>query len=219
MVSLPSSGNIDALDELTRTQIEQLNTALYLYDKTLIPLGKIQEKLWPFARAISFITNPKHSKTVERHVKIWQDIHCAYRDKNRESKYYYVANASGLPPKLAREQFDWPAKESISDSKTSVGMDRTDDIKKGIYQTLKLGIEVKRNFPQYTVKTALVSNLPAYRYSQVYVEPFTDILWGLKSAFSYEPDSQEYRCFEVSLNHPFDYILTLEESINRGEQL
>jgi len=219
LFSLPSLGKIDALEQLTRTQIEQLNTALYLYDDTLIPLGKIQEKLWPFARAISFITNPKHNKTVERYVKIWQDIRCAYRDKNRESKYYYVANASGHPPKLAREQFDWPAKESISDSKTSVGMDRTDDIKKGIYQTLKLGIEAKRNFRQYTIKTALVSNLPAYRHSQVYVEPFTDILWGLESAFSYEPDSKEYRCFEVSLTHPFDYILTLEDSINRGEPL
>ncbi len=56
---------------------------------------------------------------------------------------YYLANASGSPPKIAKDRDGWPKKESISDSKTSAGMDRTDDIKKGIYQSLKIGTNLK----------------------------------------------------------------------------
>lgn len=55
-------------------------------------------------------------------------------------------------------------------------MDRTDDIKKGIYQSIKIGTQFKKN---KSIKTALISNLPAYRHGDVYVSPFVDMYWGL----------------------------------------
>lgn len=56
---------------------------------------------------------------------------------------YWFTNSCGQP--IPRPD-TWPHRagtgyESVSDSKTSVGIDRTDDIKKGTYQILKLGAE------------------------------------------------------------------------------
>ena len=65
-----------------------------------------------------------------------------------------MTNASGNPPVEAKEKFDWPNKQTISDGKTSAGIDRTDDIKKGIYQTMKIG---SKYFKNTNVKTALIS--------------------------------------------------------------
>lgn len=48
-------------------------------------------------------------------------------------------------------------------------MDRTDDIKKGIYQVIKMGTLFK---DQPNIKTAIISNLPAYRHREEYVQPF-----------------------------------------------
>lgn len=219
LFSAPSGKRTTSLDKLSRTQVQRLDSALYLHCDALIPLGKPKDDLWPFASAIPFITDPNNSIIVERYVDTWKQVRTAYIEKNRDSKYYYVANASGHPPKLAKDEFDWPAKESISDSKTSAGMDRTDDIKKGIYQTFKLGIEANRDLGNHDIRTALISNLPAYRHGKDYVEPFYDVYWGFESSFEREGSSQLYKCEEANLKRPFDYIIALEDAFLRDELL
>ena len=217
LFSAPSGRKLVSLDKLSRTQVQKLDSALYLHCDDVIPLGKPQDELWPFATAIPFITNSDNSTVVDCYVNTWRKIRSAYIKKDRESKFYYIANASGHPPKIAKDEFNWPAKESISDSKTSAGMDRTDDIKKGIYQTFKLGIESNRAFKAHNIKTALISNLPAYRHGKGYVEPFYDIYWGFESSFVRKDSSQTYRCAASDLKRPFDYIIALEDAFQRGE--
>jgi hypothetical protein len=95
--------------------------------------------------------------------------------RDKSSKYYFVANASGNPPKIAIERDGWPRKESISDSKTSAGLDRTDDIKKGVYQTFKISVELNNKLKEKNIRTAIISNLPAYRHYKEYIKPFIDI--------------------------------------------
>jgi len=219
LFSAPSKKGGTSLAKLSRTQVQRLDSALYLHCNDLISLGKPKEDLWPFASAIPFITDPNNSIIVDRYVKIWQQIKTAYLEKNRNSQYYYVANASGHPPKLAKDAFGWPAKESISDSKTSVGMDRTDDIKKGIYQTFKLGIEANRDLENHNIRTALISNLPAYRHGKDYVEPFYNIYWGFESSFERIGSSQIYKCEKANLKRPFDYIIALDDAFLRDELL
>lgn len=136
-----------------------------------------------FKQTAQFITSYAQNEGVEAMVAKWDEVRKAYGAKDRSSILYYIANASGHPPKIAKDQFDWPTKESISDSKTSAGLDRTDDIKKGIYQTFKLSIESAKEFPNHSIKTALISNLPAYRHGVDYVEPFYDVYWGQESSF------------------------------------
>lgn len=110
------------------------------------------------------------------------------------------------------------AKESISDSKTSAGLDRTDDIKKGIYQAFKLSIESSKAFPEENIKTALISNLPAYRHGEDYITPFSNIYWAEESSFI-EENQDRYSCAKQNLKRPFDYIIALDDAFTRGEVL
>ncbi|MDH4035179.1 MAG: hypothetical protein OEV80_15415, partial [candidate division Zixibacteria bacterium] len=216
LLSSPTRQSDATPNKLTRTQIQDLDSALYMHCQELIPLGRPKDDLWPFCSAVNFIVEECNRSKVDLFVETWQQIREAYIKRDRGSKYYYVANASGHPPKNAKEDFDWPARESVSDSKTSAGMDRTDDIKKGIYQTFKLSVDANRRFAKYGIKTALISNLPAYRHGEDYVEPFYDIYWGYEASFVKEK-SGHYKCQEDDLKRPFDYIIALEDAFLRND--
>jgi hypothetical protein len=206
------------LDQLTRIQVGSLNSCLYMHNDNLLSLGKVNDHLWPFAPAVDYLIKSENSHIVDTYVDTWESIRTAYRNKNRDNVLYYVANASGNPPNIAREKFGWPAKESISDSKTSAGLDRTDDIKKGIYQAFKLSIESSKAFPEENIKTALISNLPAYRHGEDYITPFSTVYWAEESSFI-EENEDRYSCAKQSLKRPFDYIIALDDAFMRGEVL
>ncbi|MDK9719246.1 MAG: hypothetical protein OEL57_15285, partial [Trichlorobacter sp.] len=184
--------------------------ALYMHNQMTIPLGLVGTHLWPFKGAIDYITNELNNDDISKIVETWLSAKVAYSTKNKESKMYYLANASGSPPQEAVKLHSWPKSESISDSKTSAGMDRTDDIKKGIYQVLKIGTEIKGN---HNIKTAIVSNLPAYRHGDDYVLPFENMLWGT------ETDVVALEGFtgikRADLRNVFDYLITLENPVLR----
>lgn len=191
---------------LTNSQCKELDSALYLHDGFLIPLGKIKSELWPFKQVAEYLYDVSNSENVDKMFSTWMKTRDSYKNKDRESKYFYLANASGNPPTIAKEDFNWPNRESISDSKTSAGMDRTDDIKKGIYQVLKLGIS---NASNPRVKTALISNLPAYRHGEEYVNPFKDIMWGNENDLLKNNEIEYLR--KQDLRYIFDYIITLTD--------
>lgn len=214
---LSFSGNVAQVDPvmLTRSQVMEMKSALYMHCEHLIDLGKVKSELWPFEPAIAYVTDELNAARVQRIVTTWSRICSAYREKDRNSNLYYLANASGHLPAVAVSMFDWPKQESVSDSKTSVGMDRTDDIKKGIYQTFKLSLEANRACVQKEIRTAIISNLPAYRHGLEYVDPFSDVYWD------FEPPASDPAPF--AHNHrkkrPFDYIITLKDPFLRGEPL
>lgn len=109
----------------------------------------------------------------------WEEAFNSYKNKNKSNPVFWLTNACGLP---TPRPDDWPKRrsggyETISDAKTSVGMDRTDDIKKGIYQVLKLGAEYK---PEYAnIRTALISNIHAVRHHDEYLKCIKDIIWTI----------------------------------------
>lgn len=214
--------NVKDVTYLSQSQVGCCESALYLHTANILPLGKPNDLLWPFSAVEKFITNTKNEEVVAQYVENWIAIKIAYQKKDKESPLYYAANASGQAPKIARENFDWPAKESVSDSKTSAGLDRTDDIKKGVYQSFKIGVEIARNFPEKNIKTALISNLPAYRHGADYVEPFFDIFWAFESDFSRIDDLLLPHILTIDhkkLRRPFDYIITLQDAYLRGDDL
>ncbi len=204
------------LDTLTRTQVENISSALHLHTPDVVHLGKPSGHLWPFKAAVDYIVSPERHKEVEEYVRVWARVREAYKNKNREDLLYYVANASGNPPKVAKDKFNWPEKKSVSDSKTSAGFDRTDDIKKGVYQTFKLGIEASLQFPDENIKTAIISNLPAYRHGEGYVDPFKAVYWGHEASFLEESEGI-HSCTKKNLKRPFDYIIALDDAFTRGD--
>jgi len=186
------------------------DSAVYMHGCGTIDLGTVGTHLWPFKPLVDFIIDKKNISFIQKCIDNWLLAKNAYSQKNRQDQMYYLANASGSPPKIAKERDAWPNKKSISDSKTSAGMDRTDDIKKGIYQSLKIGSQVKNNS---NIKTAIISNLPAYRHGEAYVEPFINMLWGLESDLILSNGKKVL--YEDKLRRAFDFIITLEKPILR----
>lgn len=200
--------------DITNTQFLEFDTALYLHGKILLSLGKPKDKLWPFKGAVDFITNKNNEEIINQAAFVWKQAKDAYINKDKKNPMYYLANASGNPPKVAKDSDGWPNKESISDSKTSAGMDRTDDIKKGIYQSIKIGTLLKSAKDLCVYKTAIISNLPAYRHGKEYVDPFIEILWGVDSDIQIMQD-KEY-IDRKNLSRVFDYIITIDSPVLRG---
>lgn len=115
----------------------------------------------------------------------WSIAYESYKTRNaNHTNIFWLTNACGQPGPMP---VDWKARggkrtgyESVSDGKTSVGMDRTDDIKKGIYQVLKIGAESKPNTGKFEVKTALISNIHAVRHYSEYLTSLENVVWALE---------------------------------------
>jgi hypothetical protein len=199
---------------ITNSQLRACDSAIFLHGLGPVNLGKVGDNLWPFKPLVNFLIEEENMPFIQEAINEWLSARDAYSKKDRQNKMFYLANASGSPPKIAKDRDGWPKKESISDSKTSAGMDRTDDIKKGIYQSLKIGTNLKDD-PR--IKTAIISNLPAYRHGQEYVNPFIDMLWGLDEDII-ELNGQK-GILSNKLRRVFDFIITLEEPILRDIKL
>lgn len=105
------------------------------------PIGKRaggKDTEWGMRGIINLINND-HT-FYPQYFTFWKESLSAYYPKKTDS-IYWLTNACGAPRPIPD---DWAKRrsgsgyESISDSKTSVGMDRTDDIKKGIIRFLNL---------------------------------------------------------------------------------
>lgn len=155
----------------------------------------------PFFDAICRLI--KKDKTfLDFYFSYWNEAYDAYSQKDRSNPVYWLTNACGLP---TPRPDNWTKRrsggfETISDAKTSVGMDRTDDIKKGIYQVLKLGAEYK---PRYkNIKTALISNIHAVRHHDDYLQCVKDIIWTIDESRKVRgwnqltPDTPLYNLFD-----------------------
>lgn len=147
----------------------------------------------------------------------WEEAYSSYKDKIKSNPVFWLTNACGQP---TPRPDNWPKRssggyETVSDAKTSVGMDRTDDIKKGIYQVLKLGAEYKPGYKN--IKTALISNVHAVRHHDEYLNCIKDIVWTID-------ESREIRSWseidpKAPLYNLFDGIISFTESDIRDEEV
>jgi len=65
----------------------------------------------------------------------------------------------------------------VDDSKNSPGIDRTDDIKKGVYQMLKLGEHFGARCKKGAIKVVLLANIHAVRHHGDYLSGLEDMTW------------------------------------------
>lgn len=133
-----------------------------------------------------------------RFFRTWRLMWRSYRNKDSTTPLYWFCGACGRPSNPGE---GWPRqangrpKGTISDGKTSVGIDRTDDIKKATFQALKLGVENRRGDPSpWRLLIGLASNLHASRHYDGYLRPYEDLIWGWADAA--ENDRDLYNLFD-----------------------
>lgn len=102
-------------------------------------------------------------------------------------------------------------------------MDRTDDIKKGMYQVLKFGTYYKEKCPRRLLRAVLVSNfLPLHRFDR-YLSEMQDVIWTREKysiALEGEAMSSDVVAFQVnSVFNLYDALLCLTRSIYCDERL
>ncbi len=173
--------------------------------------GRKKERLFPLpvekggkAKFLASVVQLlRENKTFyKEYVSFWKTALHAYTQKDRALSLYWLTNACGTPNPVPQ---GWPRRsgygfEAVSDAKTSAGMDRTDDIKKAIYQVLKVGVEFRSKYAD--VRTAIVSNLPAIRHFDEYLLPLKDIVWAvshkqhLKRIADLPADTPVYNLFD-----------------------
>ncbi len=119
--------------------------------------------------------------------RAWRDLWILYQTKASADPRFWLTGGCGRP----RNPGDgWPTdgkgrpQGSISDGKTSVGMDRTDDIKKSTFQVLKLGVEHRSALERsgWDVGIGLLGNLPAARHYDNYLSSYENVVWSRTEA-------------------------------------
>ena len=189
--------------------------AKYIFGKRV----DTSDKFWGYRSMIDLMQ--KDDGFLKSYYTFWSEALNKYHPKLTNS-VYWLTNGCGAPN--PRPEW-WPKSkggdgsgfESISDSKTSVGMDRTDDIKKGIYQVLKLGSEGKPVSSKWNFKVGIVSNIHAARHFEEYLESLKNLIW------THDITGKANKASDLKPEHPlynlFDGIIALTESHFRDEWL
>jgi hypothetical protein len=186
-----------------------------IWRERLFSLGSKKDRrdsLWAYRGLIELFKS--NADFLVTYLNFWRSAHSNYASRSQDS-IYWLLNASGHP---SPRPDDWPHRrsgsgyESISDSKTSVGMDRTDDLKKATYQALKIGAEGKPVL-DYSYKVAVISNIHALRHFDEYLGALKDIIWTrdetatARKAKDLPPDTLLFNLF--------DGIIALTETLAR----
>lgn len=171
---------------------------------------------WAYSRIEQALSSD--STLFDAYLEFWLKAYEAYQTSNTpKDDVYWLTNACGQP---SPRPTDWPKRnsgggyESVSDGKTSVGMDRTDDIKKGIYQVLKVGAESKlqEKRSDFTVLTGLISNIHAVRHYEEYLTSLEDIIWArdesghARKAGDLSPETEVYNLVDGIISFTKSHI-------------
>lgn len=170
---------------------------------------------WGFKGILNLISNDANFFPI--YFAYWNASIKAYHPKTNKD-IFWLTNGCGTPSPIPA---NWQKRrvgsgyESISDSKTSVGMDRTDDIKKGIYQVLKIGSEGKPTAHKWDFKVGIISNIDPARHFEHYLQSLKDIVWtndlsGRAKQIKDLPEDQQ-------LFNLFDGIIALTKTYSRDE--
>jgi len=179
---LHGSANISLLQQTLFISIPQWQQNAQVWVSEYFPIGQkrdITDLKWAFKGIQRLLET--HPQFLYTYFNYWIYSFEAYRTKNRQTSVFWMTNGCGQPP-LARNILHWPQRrgaggyERISDGKTSVGMDRTDDIKKSVYQAIKLGIKGKYE-ANYHYKVAVLSNIHAVRHFNEYFADIENVMW------------------------------------------
>jgi len=205
---------------LYQTPIDLLIPSLEngIWTDQYFPLGQRKDEkdfFWAFKGLINLLKS--NDVFFKKYSDYWNASLKSYHPK-LNNNIFWLTNACGTPSPIPtgwKKRRVGSGYESVSDSKTSVGMDRTDDIKKGIYQVLKLGSEGKPTSIKWDYKVGIVSNIHPARHFDDYLQSLKDIIWtndkSGRAKFARDLPSDQ-KIFNL-----FDGIIALTKTYSRDE--
>jgi hypothetical protein len=133
-----------------------------------------QRGVWPLEDIARLVTEPD---TVTMLFEAWRRQLVGYRLFNSEDPLtrWHRFGCGNIESRDA----DGAVQLRVDNTKTLPGLDRTDDIKKGLAQVILFG-RLKRGCTIRAIKTVLFGNLYAETHHQHYVRPIADaqLVWG-----------------------------------------
>lgn len=151
-----------------------------------------------------------NSAFAQAYLTSWHHALDSYTSSSTAHPVRWFSNSCGeprpRPPDWPRRQRGTTGYEVISDRKNSVGMDRTDDIKKAVAQLLDVNVSFWREGDRYRLTTGIVSNLHSIRHHVDYVAPLLEVVWG----FSADPVEPAAGSRSAPFKRLIDGIVTLD---------
>jgi hypothetical protein len=188
------------------------STDLLLYIPHLdlrISLGSPADNNWPYSALIDFVLNSENVATL---ISAWRELYHVYIKAHEQRRA--IDNRRWLTCGCGGR---------VDDSKNAPGMDRTDDIKKGTYQVLKLGAYYKEKCSRQIIRTVLASNFMPLHTFDHYLAEMEDVLWTKEKysvALDGEAPGDGIIAFEArGVFSLYDALLCLTRSIYHDDHL
>lgn len=165
-----------------------------------LPVHGVPVKLGKGDLVRCFVEQSSDEELLRRFVDVWTRLFDGYRQRwreNRDSNLRWLTFGCG---------------GDVDDSKNAPGLDRTDDIKKGIYQLLKLGEKFRNCCKAGAIRIGLVSNLPPVRHYTEYLQGFEDAVWTQERKLHRTRQPAWMRVQTRDLTPFYDVLLTLTHS-------
>jgi hypothetical protein len=205
----PATGQRRTLDhhESTATHLRRDSVCLYMpHVGKYIELGPKTGGNWPMDALSNYVSTAEGAAEI---ALAWSRLFQVYSDKSlrRGSNAWFLVNGCGKAP---REYGGF----SISDGKNMPGIDRTDDLKKGTYQVLKMGAAFKER-PDKRVRAALVANVHAVIHDEAYVTDLADVVWtkdGPGDTHVISRDDKEWVIKSEGVFNLYDGIVCITDS-------
>lgn len=205
----PADNHIQVDPDVTSDSIN-----IFLPHKDLrIPLGSVNNKKWPFPVLSKYYSEPAN---VTELLEAWEELYDVYVNRrgyygDDDPRRWLTCGCGGSPD---------DAGGSIDDTKNAPGLDRTDDIKKGTYQSLKYTTSYKDKCNGNHIRSALVSNfLPARKYER-YLEDMHDLVLVKPGNDANQNVPEDLTAFKNdNVYNLFDSVLCFTDSIHNDEYM
>lgn len=188
--------------------ISQAEILMYIPHQNLrINLGQVKTNQWLYQSLIQYVQDPENVVVL---IMAWKELYEVYaanliRGQTDNRKWITCGCGGG-----------------VDDSKNKPGMDRTDDIKKGTYQSLKFGTYYKEKDSRRIVRSLIASNFFPLRSFNRYLAEMTDVIWtkekySRKLSFTIPDNLLAFS--RNDLFYLYDAIICFTESIYMDDSL
>ncbi|MEG8018782.1 hypothetical protein [Sphingomonas sp. LR55] len=135
------------------------------YHLPITPPTVLDSDVWPLPQLATLLGDPNHLETIVQNWKLHLDRYRAWVNEPRDTRWHRF----GCGNFSVRED-GVSVEKRVANTKELPGLDRTDDVKKGMAQLLRFA-RYKHDCPQRAISCVLIGNTHAETHAAEYVDP------------------------------------------------